>query len=158
MLNRWSLTIRESAHSAKNKKQWPSLHKNQGVNTELIKKWHSVDMTIHWQFSQYCYHRLLMFSLNTQSPLCLCGYYWPSWPFLPLLNKYNINGSDQLDAVTGKHAFLLIWKFFLPSRQLWNSLKWFLVFEKGFLRRSIVTTFKWLFSIAGKRQLTNCMC
>ncbi len=29
-----------------------------------------------------------MFSLNTQFPVCLCGYYWPSWPFLPLLNKY----------------------------------------------------------------------
>ncbi len=46
---------------------------------------------MHWQFSQYCYHRLLMFSLNTQSPPLICGYYWPSWPFLPLLNKYNIN-------------------------------------------------------------------
>ncbi len=42
---------------------------------------------IHWQFSQYCYHRLLMFSLNTQSPPLVCGHYWPSWPFLPLLNK-----------------------------------------------------------------------
>ncbi len=42
---------------------------------------------IHWQLSQYCYHRLFMFSLNTQSPPRLCGYYWPSWPFLPLINK-----------------------------------------------------------------------
>ncbi len=29
-----------------------------------------------------------MFTLNTQSPPLVCGYYWPSWPFLPLLNKY----------------------------------------------------------------------
>ncbi len=42
---------------------------------------------IHCQFSQYCYHRLLMFFFNTQSPPLVCGYYWPSWPFLPLLNK-----------------------------------------------------------------------
>ncbi len=42
---------------------------------------------IHWQLSQYCYHRLFMFSLNTQSQPRLCGYYWPSWPFLPLINK-----------------------------------------------------------------------
>ncbi len=60
----------------------PSLVRNLPCSTCIT------PVPIHWQFSQYCYHRLLMFSLNTQSPLCLCGYYWPSWPFLPLLNKY----------------------------------------------------------------------
>ncbi len=57
---------------------------------------------IHLQFSQYCYHRLLMFSLNTRSPPLICGYYWPSWPFLPLINKL-INLS-----VFG-HRAMLIW-------------------------------------------------
>ncbi len=42
---------------------------------------------IHWKFSQYCYPRLFMFSLNPQSQTRLCGYYWPSWPFLPFINK-----------------------------------------------------------------------
>ncbi len=28
-----------------------------------------------------------VFSLNTQSPSRLCGYNWPLWPFLPLINK-----------------------------------------------------------------------
>ncbi len=39
------------------------------------------------QFSQYCYLRLFMFSLNTQSPTRVCGYYWTSCPFLPLIYK-----------------------------------------------------------------------
>ncbi len=42
---------------------------------------------IHWQFSQHCYLRLFRFALNTQSPPSVCGYYWLSWPFLPLINK-----------------------------------------------------------------------
>ncbi len=42
---------------------------------------------IHWQFSQYCYHRLLIYFINTQSHPIVFGYYWPSWTFLTLLNK-----------------------------------------------------------------------
>ncbi len=64
---------------------WPSLVRNLPCSTCIT------SVPIHWQFSQYCYHRLLMFSLNTQSPHLVCGYYWPSWPFLPLLNKYKYN-------------------------------------------------------------------
>ncbi len=45
----------------------------------------------------FCPHSLTIFSLllpqtiyvfpYSQSPICLCGYHWPSWPFLPLINK-----------------------------------------------------------------------
>ncbi len=62
----------------------PSLVRNLPCSTCVT------SVPIHCQFSQYCYHRLLMLFLNTQSPPLVCGYYWPSWPFLPLLNKYII--------------------------------------------------------------------
>ncbi len=62
----------------------PSLVRNLPCSTCVT------SVPIHWQFLQYCYPRLFMFSLNPQSPSRLCGYYWPSWPFLPLINKYNI--------------------------------------------------------------------
>ncbi len=42
---------------------------------------------IHCQLSQNCKHILFMFSLNAESPPWLCGFYWPSGPFLPLINK-----------------------------------------------------------------------
>ncbi len=45
----------------------------------------------------FCSHTLTFFSIllpqtkyvfpHPQTPTCLCGYYWPSWPFLPLINK-----------------------------------------------------------------------
>ncbi len=45
----------------------------------------------------FCAHPLTIFSIllpqtirvspYPQSPTSLCGYYWPSWPFLPLINK-----------------------------------------------------------------------
>ncbi len=45
----------------------------------------------------FCSHSLTIFSIllpqtiyvfpYPQSPTSLCGYYWPSWPFLPLINK-----------------------------------------------------------------------
>ncbi len=50
----------------------------------------STSVPIHWQFSQYCYSRLFMFSLNPQSRSRLCCYYWPSWKFLPIINKFKI--------------------------------------------------------------------
>ncbi len=59
----------------------PSLVRNLPCSTFVT------SVPIHWQFSQFCYPRLFMFSLNPQSPSRLCGYYWPPWPFLPLINR-----------------------------------------------------------------------
>ncbi len=59
----------------------PSLVRNLPCSTCVT------SVPIHWQFFQYCYLRLFMFSLMTQSSPRVCGYYWPSWPFLPFVNK-----------------------------------------------------------------------
>ncbi len=63
----------------------PSLVRNLPCSTCVT------SVPIHWQFSQYCYLRLFMFSPKARSPPRVCGYYWPSWPFLPLINKYKYN-------------------------------------------------------------------
>ncbi len=52
-----------------------------------------IALPIHWHFFLYCYLRLFTFIIFSdyfsypQTPTSLCGYYWPSWPFLPLINK-----------------------------------------------------------------------
>ncbi len=84
----------------------PSLVRNHPCSTSIN------SVPIHWQFSQYCYHRRLIFSLNTQSPPLVCSYYWPSRPFLPLLNKYKIYKYKYL------RPNMVFFGHFVPSRSV----------------------------------------
>ncbi len=70
------------------------------ISVSIFKK--QLDRTVGQKSSlqhlcNFCAHPLTIFSIllpqtirvspYPQSPTSLCGYYWPSWPFLPLINK-----------------------------------------------------------------------